>query len=88
MKCFDREKYVLATMLDSYFKRKIETILLEGADADNWKDILKCRVYQNVPFNSTSLQSVSCMGPVHSEKEEKKAERVKPKSVLLTTRHE
>lgn len=69
MKCFDREKYVLATMLDSYFKSKIETILLECADADNWKDALKYTVYQDLPFNCTSLQYVSCIRPIYSGKE-------------------
>lgn len=65
MKCFDREKYVLATLLDSDFKSKIETILLEGADADNWKPVLQYIVVQNMPASSSSLLFLSCTGQIH-----------------------
>lgn len=65
MKCFDREKYVLATLLDSDFKSKIETILLQGVDADNWKPVLQYIVVQNMSTSSSSPHFLSCTGQIH-----------------------
>lgn len=65
MKCFDREKYVLATLLDSDFKSKIETILLQGADTDNWKPVLQYIVVHNMPASSSSPHFLSHTGQIH-----------------------
>jgi len=65
VKCFDREKYVLATLLNSDFKSKIETILLQGADVDNWKPVLQYIVVQNIPASPPSPHFLSCTGQIH-----------------------
>lgn len=41
---FYREEFVLATLLDSCFKGKIEAILPVGADIDYWKQVLVYKV--------------------------------------------
>lgn len=60
---FNREEYVLATLLDPRFKGKIEAILPFGADIDHWKqvtvkkvkDIMLASSAPPPPFPSTSF---------------------------------
>ncbi|XP_053569641.1 zinc finger BED domain-containing protein 6 [Bombina bombina] len=55
---FQREEYVLSTLLDPRFKGRIEAILPPGSDIDHWKQVLVKKV-KEVMSSSCSLYSPS-----------------------------
>ncbi|XP_018430288.1 PREDICTED: zinc finger BED domain-containing protein 6-like [Nanorana parkeri] len=53
---FQKEEYVLATLLDPRFKGRIEAILPPDSDIDHWKQVLVKKVKEVMSSSSSSAQ--------------------------------